>query len=145
MQKIKSLLHKIFGMYLIWGFTTLWLLGTAFAGGWGGGAGTTDAGFGVNADTSSDIKGIAGTGTDGGDGIIGIIKRFINYALGLLALIAFAMLLWGGYKMVMSGGDEEAYKEGLKVLKNAAIGIAFISISWFLVTFIFYVISIITS
>jgi hypothetical protein len=55
------------------------------------------------------------------------------------------MLLWGGYKMVMSGGDEEAYKEGLKILKNAAIGIAFISVSWFLVTFIFYVIAIITA
>ena len=42
--------------------------------------------------------------------------------------------------MVASGGDEGAYKEGLKILKNAAIGIAFIAVSWFLVTFIFYVI-----
>jgi hypothetical protein len=47
------------------------------------------------------------------------------------------MLLWGGYKMVASGGDEGAYKEGIKILKNAAIGIAFIAVSWFLVTFIF--------
>ena len=145
MQTIKSLLHKIFGMYLIWGFTTLWLLGTAFAGGGGGGWGTTDAGFWINAETSEWVTGIAWVGNDGKDGIIDIIKKFINYALGLLALIAFAMLLWGGYKMVMSGGDEEAYKEGLKILKNAAIGIAFISISWFLVTFIFYIISIITA
>ncbi len=144
MQTIKSLLHKIFGMYLIWGFTTLWLLGTAFAGGGGGGWGTTDAGFWINAETSQGIEGV-NAGTDQWDGIIGVIKKFINYALWLLALIAFAMLLWGGYKMVMSGGDEEAYKEGLKMLKNAAIGIAFISISWFLVTFIFYVISIITT
>jgi hypothetical protein len=39
--------------------------------------------------------------------------------------------------MVASGGDEKAYEEGIKILKNAAFGIAFIAISWFLVTFIF--------
>lgn len=101
--------------------------------------------FGVNEENSAGINGIAGAGTDAGDGIIGVFKNFINYALWLLALIAFAMLLWGGYKMVVSGWDEEAYKEWLKILKNAAIGIAFIAVSWFLVTFIFYVIGVITN
>lgn len=68
-----------------------------------------------------------------------VIRNFINWALSLLGLIALIMLLFGGYKMVVSGGDEEAYKEGLKILKNAAIGLAFIAVSWFLVTFIFWV------
>jgi hypothetical protein len=144
MTKIKSLLHKLVGLYLIGWFTTFALVSTAFAGGWAGG-GSTDAGFWINETSSDGVKGIAGAGTDTGDGILDVIKRFVNYALGLLALIAFVMLLWGGYKMVTSGGEEEAYKEGLKILKNAAIGIAFISVSWFLVTFIFYVIGIITN
>jgi hypothetical protein len=42
--------------------------------------------------------------------------------------------------MVAAGSDEEAYKEGIKILKNAAIGIAFIAISAFAVNFIFYAI-----
>jgi hypothetical protein len=46
--------------------------------------------------------------------------------------------------MVASGGDEGAYKEGLKILKNAAIGIAFIAVSWFLVTFIFAAVGFVT-
>ena len=88
---------------------------------------------------------VGGAGGDQGDTIIDIIKRFINYALGLLALIALVMLLWGGYKMVASGGKEDAYKDWLKILKNAAIGLAFIAVSWFLVTFIFYVIGLISA
>ena len=47
--------------------------------------------------------------------------------------------------MVTSGGQEDAYKEGLKILKNAAIGIAFIAVSWFLVQFIFRVLGLVTS
>ena len=134
MENIKSLLHKVVWLYLIWAFTTFSLVTDTFANGAGGGwvwfydPSKTD---GIN---------IWGSGTDQWEGILDIFKRFINYALGFLAFIAFAMLIWGGYKMVASGGDEEAYKEGIKILKNAAIGIAFISISWFLVTFIFFAI-----
>jgi len=132
------------GLYLISWLTFLWMSSDLFAQsatvGW-----SNQWWFGVNEENSAGINGIAGAGTDAGDGIIGVFKSFINYALWLLALIAFAMLLWGGYRMVVSGWDEEAYKEWLKILKNAAIGIAFIAISWSLVSFIFYVIDVITN
>ena len=131
---LKNFAHKLFGLYLIGGLTTVALVGDAFA----QTAGGSTLPF-QNPESTNGIN-VGGAGTDQGDTIIDIIKRFINYALGFLALIALVMLLWGGYKMVASGGDEGAYKEGLKILKNAAIGIAFIAVSWFLVTFIFYVI-----
>lgn len=124
LHTLKSLWHKAVGLYIIAGFVTISLPKTAFAQ------------FGVNADKTSGLESLGG-GQDKWDGIIGIIKNFINYALSFLALIALGMLLWGGYKMVASGGNEEAYQEGIKILKNAAIGIAFIAVSWFLVTFIF--------
>lgn len=136
---LKNFAHKLFGMYLIGGLTTVALVGDAFAQAAGGGSGLPFN----DPDKSSGIN-VGGAGTDTGDTIIDIIKRFINYALGFLALIALVMLLWWGYKMVTSGGQEDAYKEGLKILKNAAIGIAFIAVSWFLVTFIFYVIGFVT-
>lgn len=133
LHTVKNLLHKMFGLYLIAGSVTLGLLAfvnDAFAQGAGGGTAFYDP------DKTAGLN-VGWAGTDQGESIIDIIKRFINYALSFLALIALGMLLWGGYKMVASGGDEEAYKEGLKILKNAAIGIAFIAVSWFLVTFIF--------
>ncbi|AKH32383.1 hypothetical protein XF24_00018 [candidate division SR1 bacterium Aalborg_AAW-1] len=131
---LKNFGHKLLGLYLIAGSALVATANTAFAQTQGG----TTLPF-ADPDKSAGIN-VGGAGSDQGDTIIDIIKRFINYALGFLALIALVMLLWGGYKMVASGGDEGAYKEGLKILKNAAIGIAFIAVSWFLVTFIFYVI-----
>ncbi len=132
LHTVKKLLHKVFWLYIIAWFTTVGLLSFASEalaqGAWGTPFYDPSKGGGIN---------VGGAGTDQWETIIDIIKRFINYALGFLALIALVMLLWGGYKMVASGGDEGAYKEGIKILKNAAIGIAFIAVSWFLVTFIF--------
>ncbi len=129
LHTLKKLLHKSFGMYIIGGLTTLGLVSTTFAQ-W----------LPFSDPSKTAWLNVWWAGTDQWDSIITIIKNFINYALGFLALIALVMLLWGGYKMVASGGDEGAYKEGLKILKNAAIGIAFIAVSWFLVTFIFFAI-----
>jgi hypothetical protein len=44
---------------------------------------------------------------------------------------------------VVAGTDEEAYKEALKKVKNAAIAITGIALSWFIVSFIFYILSVI--
>lgn len=40
-----------------------------------------------------------------------IINNFINYALGLLALIALLYLLYHGFLMVTATGDEEQYNK----------------------------------
>lgn len=140
---LKKIGHKLFGYYLIAWFTAVSLMSFASAQNPTSNPSTTTHWFGLNEGVSQGVEGIWGIGQDEGDGIITVIKQFINWALGLLALIALVMLLWWGYKMVASGGDEDAYKEGLKILKNAAIGIAFIATSWLLVSLIFYVIGLI--
>ena len=133
LHTLKKILHKAVWLYIIGWFATVGILNT-FA----------QAGFWVNAQNSQWLNWIAWSGTDQWDWLIGLVKTGINYALSFVSLIAFAMLLWGWYKMVASGGDEGAYKEGIKILKNAAIGIAFIAVSWFLVTFIFAAIGFVT-
>jgi hypothetical protein len=60
-------------------------------------------------------------------------------------LIALGMLIFGGYKMVASSGDEAVYKEWLKILKNSAIGFAFIAVSAMLINFIFFAINAVVS
>ena len=89
LTKLQNLAHKLFGLYIIGGFTTLGLVNNVFA--QTAGAGTVPF---ANLENSAGIN-VGGSGTDKGDGIIEIIKRFINYALGFLALIALVMLLWG--------------------------------------------------
>ncbi len=98
-----------------------------------------------NSPVQGGINVAGGTDTDQGDRIIQVIKNLINYVLGFLGLVALIMLLYGGWKIVTGGEDEGATKSGMQILRNAAIGIWFIGISWFLVTFIFFVFWLVTN
>jgi hypothetical protein len=102
-------------------------------------------GFGVNAQNTTDVLGVPGAGSDQGSKLITSVKTFINWVLGLLSLIAFVILLYGGFQMVTAAGDETRYKSGFTVLKQAAIGLVFIGISWLVITLIFSVINLITT
>ena len=74
------------------------------------------------------------------EGLIGVIKGFINWVLWILGLIALIILLWGGFQMVIAAWDEEKFNNGFKILKQAGIGLALIWVSWFIVSLIFSVI-----
>jgi hypothetical protein len=50
------------------------------------------------------------------------------------------MALFGGFKMVTAAGDDGKYKEWFKVLKQAAIGLVVVGLSWIIVSAIFSII-----
>lgn len=54
------------------------------------------------------------------DAFINVVKGAVNWVLGILALIALVVLLYGGFLMVTASGDEEKYKKGFTILKQAA-------------------------
>jgi hypothetical protein len=81
-------------------------------------------GFG-NAENAQGI-GVSGTEQLQQGKLIDVIKSFINWMLGMLALIALVILIWGGFQMVTAAGDETKYKKGFKILQQAAIGLVFI-------------------
>lgn len=89
-----------------------------------------------DASATSNI-GISGTGTAQGGKLIDVIKSFINWMLGILALVALVILLRGGFQMVTAAGDDAKYKKGFKILQQAAIGLVFIGISRLVVSVIF--------
>ncbi len=95
-------------------------------------------GFGTTADAG--IAWISGTGETQGGKLVDVIKSFINWMLGILSLIALVMLLLGWFKMVTAAGDEEKYKGGFKIMKQAWVWLAVIGLSWFVVSIIFWVI-----
>ena len=103
------------------------------------------AGFNINKDNSSNIGGIAGAGQDAGGSLIDVIKKTLNWILGMLSLIVFVLLLWWGFQMVTAAGDDKKFAAGQTILNQAGIGLAFIAASWLIVSMIFWVISGVTS
>jgi hypothetical protein len=73
-----------------------------------------------------------------------IIRRIINYILGLVALTALIYLIYHGLLILTAAGDEDQYNKGLKGIKYAAIALAGIGVSRFVVSMIFFLISVIT-
>ncbi|MFZ2150515.1 MAG: hypothetical protein WAZ12_01815 [Candidatus Absconditicoccaceae bacterium] len=105
------------------------------------------SGFGANFEDCGigDIK-VAGTASADTteDALIDTIKTFINRVLGILALITLVILLRGGFQMVTATGDDGKYKEGFKILKQAAMGLFFIGLSRLIVSMIFWIIGLVT-
>ncbi len=69
------------------------------------------------------------------------IKVFINRILGMLSIITLVILLRWGFQMVTAAWDDAKYKEWMKILKQAWFGLAFIWLSWLIVSVIFRVIA----
>lgn len=74
------------------------------------------------------------------DKTFAIIKNFINYALGLLSLIALIYMIYHGVIILTAAGDDTKYKQGLKWIKFAAIALIWIGFSRIIVSSIFWVI-----
>ena len=66
------------------------------------------------------------------------IKSTIQWILGILATVAVVICLYAGFVMMTSAGDENKYKNGMKILKYAAIWLAIILLSWLIVSVIFW-------
>ncbi|RKW23512.1 hypothetical protein D8B45_03290 [Candidatus Gracilibacteria bacterium] len=73
-----------------------------------------------------------------------LIKRLINYALGLVSLIALIILLIAGVQMATAAGDDKKFGAGKASLLKVARAIGGIAVSWLIINFIFWIIEVIT-
>lgn len=80
----------------------------------------------------------------GDDSLITTIKRAVNILLSFLGLIALIILLVGGFQMVTAAGDENKYKKGFTILRQAAIGLLFIWLAALFVNLIFWFIQMVS-
>ena len=75
------------------------------------------------------------------DKLIHTIQKAINWALWLLAAVALILVIYAWFLMLTSGWDSKKYDQWLSIIKNAAIWLVIIGVSWLIVSLIFYVIN----
>lgn len=78
------------------------------------------------AQVNTGINQVGETLALGGGDIRIIIAQIIRIALSLLGIIAVALIMYGGYEWMTSGGEEEKIAKAKKILTNAVIGLAII-------------------
>jgi len=72
---------------------------------------------------------------------IATIQSFIKGLLTLLGLVMVLMALWGGWKILTSGEEDEGKEAGKKIIINAIIGIVVIFFAWTITNLIFNILS----
>jgi len=78
----------------------------------------------------------AGTGLGSGD-IRFLIANIIKTALGLLGIIAVAIVLSAGFLWLTSQGEQDKIEKAKKILLNAVIGLAIILAAYAITVFVF--------
>jgi hypothetical protein len=62
--------------------------------------------------------------------------NIINVALGFLGIIAVVIVLLGGFKYMVSGGNEKNTSEARKLIVSGIIGLAIILSAWAVTSFV---------
>lgn len=62
-----------------------------------------------------------------------LISQIVRYVLGIIAVIATLMFVWGGVMMLTSGGNADQVKRAKETLTWAAIGVIVIMLSWVII------------
>jgi len=62
--------------------------------------------------------------------------RIINVALGFLGIIAVVIVLLGGFKWMIAGGNDEKTNEAKKLIVSGIIGLAIILSAWAITSFV---------
>ncbi len=65
------------------------------------------------------------------------IKKIIDWALYLAAMIAVIFIIVGGYMYITSAGSDSKANTGLKTARNALIGLAMIVLSYLIVQVVY--------
>ncbi len=86
----------------------------------------TDLSTGDPSAALTTVTGAASQLSNADEDPFAIIGRIINYALGLLGIVFFGMVLYAGWLWMTSGGESEKAKEAQKLIMNAIIGILII-------------------
>ncbi len=88
--------------------------------------------FGIEAVEESELVLGGGQDTD----LRTTVGRLINVVLSFLGIIAVIVVLVGGFKYMLSGGNEEKTAAARKMIVSGIIGLAIILTAWAITTFV---------
>ena len=87
------------------------------------------------------ITRILGTKNWPSSALLDTVRSTINWILGILATVALVICIYAWFKMLTSWGDSKGFDSWLKTLKNAALWLAIIWLSWLIVSAIIWFIN----
>ncbi|MDO4713811.1 MAG: hypothetical protein Q4B28_04100 [bacterium] len=73
--------------------------------------------------------------------VLDLIKRLINFALGLASLISLIILIRAGIQMLTAAGDDSKFNAGKVALGKVSKALLGIAVSWMIISGIFWLIS----
>lgn len=73
--------------------------------------------------------------------VLKLIKRLINFALGLASLISLIILIRAGIQMLTAAGDDSKFNAGKAALGKVSKALLGIAVSWMIISGIFWLIS----
>lgn len=66
-----------------------------------------------------------------------LFKTVAEWALGVAFILAVIFLIYGGFRYILAGGNEESAKQGRTAIFNALIGIVIIVLSFIVVQIVY--------
>lgn len=82
------------------------------------------------------------TGVRCNEGGLGeIFVTVINWALAIGFILAVIFLIYGGFRYILAGGNEESAKAGRQAIFNALIGVVIIVLSYVIVQIVYRFVS----
>lgn len=66
-----------------------------------------------------------------------MVVNFVKWVLGFLGLVSVIMIIYGGYRYLTAGGNEESVEKAKTVIKNAIIGLMIVLLSYAIALFVF--------
>ncbi|MFA6027409.1 MAG: hypothetical protein WC752_00580 [Patescibacteria group bacterium] len=68
---------------------------------------------------------------------VAVVANIINWVLGILGLVALVLIIYGGARWMLSGGNEEQIKSAKDTIIGAIIGMAIILASYGISSYVF--------
>ncbi len=65
-----------------------------------------------------------------------LFNRIITWVMGIVGILAVAMVVWGGVQITLSGGDKDKHGKGIKAITYALIGLVIVLISYSIVAIV---------
>lgn len=78
----------------------------------------------------------AGLGGSGSPDLMTLIGQLIGAVMGLVGVILFGYMVYGGFKWMTAGGDQKAVTDAQTIIRNAIIGIVIIVAAYAISNFV---------